>query len=229
LDRAVSDYESPLFNVFKIINLERLDAEAAHRLILDPWQSCVGEGADDQVTLQFTDDAVDAILYETGCYPYFIQLLCNAIVDHINLTRTNYVQRGAVYQVIDKIIASRSAAYEHFAFLWDRADGIGKVTLLVLLNQIESPNTHELKHLVWQRLHDRAIRAAPNVLSALYDEGLRQLQAVDAVESDNHNRYVFAIPLFRRLLLERKNHIDLWANAFQELQADLSRKEKYAG
>ncbi len=229
LDRAVSDYESPLFNVFKIINLERLDAAAARRLILDPWQAGAGEGADDQVTLQFTDDAVDAILYETGCYPYFIQLLCSAIVEQINLARTNYVQRGMVYQVIDKIIASRSAAYEHFVFPWDRADGIGKVTLLVLLSQIESPNTHELKHLVWERLHDRGISAAPNVLLALYDEGLRQLQAVDAVALDHHNRYVFAIPLFRRLLLERKNHSDLWTNAFQELQADLRRKEKHDG
>jgi hypothetical protein len=148
LYKEVRGYESPLFNVFKIVNLGLLDADAARRLVLGPWEQVRGER--DGSPLRFADDAVEAVLEETGRYPYFIQLLCSEIVDHANRTRTNYVQYKTVLQVIERnVLTEGSAASESFAYLWDRAaGGVGQVILLALLRHPGAMGRDELKEAV---------------------------------------------------------------------------------
>jgi hypothetical protein len=213
LYRAMRDYESPLFNVFKIVTLGRLEPAAARRLVRAPWPP--GEPG-----LELTDDAVEAILEETGRYPYFIQLLCSEIVEHANETRASYVQYQTVYQVIERrIVAQGSAAYEHFAFLWDRAGGVGKLLLVTLLGNPDPMTKDELHQAVLARLGTRGRALAASGPGQL-DDHLERLRVVDAVQELRGAGYAFGIPLFRRLLLERDRHENLQALALEALEAE---------
>ncbi len=218
LYREVSDYESPLFNVFKIVDLGPLEREAARRLILDPWEAPDRLAGGEQGRLQFVDDAVDAILDETGCHPYFIQLLCSAVVERANARRTNYVLRRTVYEVIDGITAPRSALYEHFAYLWDRVGGMSKVILLVLLSRVDPPTDKELRQAVHRHLIEAGLHMGARQVDQAYWQSLHRLKVMEAITEDTRERLMFGIPLFRRLLQKRSEREDLWRVAFGQLQ-----------
>ncbi len=217
LYREVSYYESPLFNVFKIVDLGPLDRDAARRLILDPWETRAGvnQGA----TLQIVDDAVDAILQETARYPYFIQLLCSEIVGYVNRKRTNYVLRKTVYEVIDSITDPRSPLSEHFAYLWDRVDGLNKLILLLLLRKATSPTETELLQAVRSWLATEGV--ALSNLEEQVKSHLQYLEAMEAVIRDRYGRLQFGIPLFRRLLRKRSEQEDLWGVIRNEMGVQL--------
>ncbi len=204
LYREVSDYESPLFNVFKIVDLGPLDRDSARRLILDPWQV---EPSRPGASLQIVDDAVDAILRETGCYPYFIQLVCSEVVGYVNRKRTNYVLRKTVYEVIDGITTPRSPLSEHFAYLWDRVDGLSKLILLTLLREASPPSEGELIQAVRWWLQSEGLHF-PRVEEEL-EAHLQRLEAMEAIVRDRYGRLRFGIPLFRRLLRKRSEREDL--------------------
>ena len=218
LYNEVRDYESPLFNVFKIIPLARLEPDAARRLVLGPW------GQDRGTALVFADDAVDAIVEEAGRYPYFIQLVCSEVVDHVNRrTHTNFVQYKTVLHVIERhMLNEGSAASEHFAYLWDRAGGIGRLILLALLHHPGALRHDELKNAMLLRLLDQAPASRARAASA-FDDSLQRLLVVDAVRKVPGGGYAFGIPLFRRLLLKRHEREDLLQAAYQTLKAEDSR------
>jgi hypothetical protein len=222
LYHEVRAYESPLFNVFKIINLGLLDPDAARRLVLSPWEQDRDER--DGSPLRFADDAVEAILEEAGHYPYFVQLLCSEIVDHVNRTRTGYVQYKTVLHVIERnMLTEGSAASEHFAYLWDRAGGVGKLILLALLRHPGAMSRDELREAIVGLLG----RDAPDVPTAqaraaleVFDDSMQRLVVVDAVRRAPGGGYSFGIPIFRRLLLRRNEQEDLEQAAHEELAAE---------
>ncbi|WP_203930536.1 ATP-binding protein [Virgisporangium ochraceum] len=215
LYKEARDYESPLFNVFKIVPLSVLDPEAARRLILTPW-----EAVSPRSRLRFADDAVETIIEEAGRYPYFIQLLCSEIVDYVNTTHTRYVQFKTVLQVIERqMMIPGSAAWEHFAYMWDRASGVGKLILLTLLSHPGAMDGAQLKATVRRHVVERAVRGDADPLGD-YDESLLRLVVVDAVREIPGGGYGFGIPLFRRLLMHRGEREDLEAVADQDLAQD---------
>ena len=206
LYREVSDYESPLFNVFKIVDLGPLERDAARRLILDPWD--VDAPTSSGQTLQIVDDAVVAILEETACYPYFIQLLCSEIVSYVNRRQTNYVLRRTVYDVIDSITDPRSPLSEHFAYLWDRVDGLSKLMLLLLLREATPPSEGELLEAVHAWLEEEGLEVQG--LKNAIKHRIQRLNAMEAIQRDRFGRLTFGIPLFQRLLGKRSEQEDLW-------------------
>lgn len=219
LHKEVAEYESPLFNIFKIRDLAQLDRRAAEHLILDAWRDDEEEPVLGSAGLRFHDDAVEAILHETGRYPYFIQLLCSEIVEYINSAqRTNYVLRSTVYDVIDNIIAPKSAAYIHFDYLWEPVSHLERMILLSLLHVEEPPTTEELYRQVAQRLRQVGLVLTQEGLKADYSRCLAHLYVIGAIEKNNSGRLVFGIPLFRRLLNQRTQHEDLWAIVVHEFQ-----------
>jgi hypothetical protein len=218
LYHEVRAYESPLFNVFKIINLGLLDPDAARRLVLSPWEQERGER--DGPPLRFADDAVEAILEEAGRYPYFVQLLCSEIVDHINRTRTGYVQYRTVLHVIERnMLTEGSAASEHFAYLWDRAGGVGKLILYALLRHPGAMSRDELAEAVRELLGPGAGGRAAAAMEA-FDDSMQRLLVVDAVRQAPGGGFSFGIPIFRRLLLKRNEREDLRRAAHEALATD---------
>jgi hypothetical protein len=216
LYHEVRAYESPLFNVFKIINLGLLDPDAAKRLVLSPWEqeSAVRDGP----PLRFADDAVEAILEEAGRYPYFVQLLCSEIVDHVNRTRTGFVQYRTVLHVIERhMLTEGSAASEHFAYLWDRAGGVGKLILYALLRHPGAMSRDELREAVRDLLGPDAGDGRATAALDAFDDSMQRLVVVDAVRHSPGGGYAFGIPIFRRLLLKRNEREDLRRAAHKAL------------
>ena len=228
LYHEVRAYESPLFNVFKIINLGLLEPDDARRLVLSPWER--DRDGPDGPPLRFADDAVEAILEEAGRYPYFVQLLCSEIVDHVNRTRTGYVQYKTVLHVIERnMLTEGSAASEHFAYLWDRAGGIGKLILLALLRHPGAMSRDELKKAVQNLIGHIPAGRAPAALES-FDDSMQRLVVVDAVRQVPGGGYSFGIPIFRRLLLRRNEREDLRRAAHEALVAEeLSAVEPQGG
>jgi len=215
LYQAVRDYASPLFNVFRIVEITRLNPGDARRLIRDP---IAGE------RVQFLDEAVEAVLEQTGCHPYFLQLLCSEIVEHLNAKQTNYVLRSTVQIVVENIVGRGRAAYDHFAYLWDHTDPFGRLILIHLLASPE-PLNHET---LWAQIRARVLDVrAPydeTTLKTLYEQHVRWLRnVVEAIVLDAGRRgYVFGTPLFRYWLNERGQHENLLADTLAQVIETLS-------
>ncbi|MFN8080496.1 MAG: ATP-binding protein [Kineosporiaceae bacterium] len=209
LSHQVRDYESPLFNIFKIIDLGALGPEATSRLILSPWQNTGGTHESSGHELQFADDALLAIVHESGQHPYFVQMLCSYIVYHANRFRTNFIQHRTVMKVIEEIVVTEPKARQYLNYLWGAAGPLGKAILLELLRDPEAVGADALRLAVNRRLARDDLLDLPVTSPEAYEASLQQLIDVSAVRELPHVAYQFAVPLLRRLVLRRSEHEDL--------------------
>ena len=113
LEEMSADYWSVLFNIALYERITYLTEEAAIRLITEPVAP----------DLIYDDLAIDKILRVTAGHPYFVQLVCYALVKRANAERTGYVTISDVNATLDEML---SLGEVHFAYLWQRsthADG----------------------------------------------------------------------------------------------------------
>jgi hypothetical protein len=187
LYRHVQSYGSPFFNLFKIVNLKDLSREDTKRLIEEP-------SATSDIT--FLPDGINQIFDLTRGHPYFIQLLCSAIVVEMNKVKTNFVSYDLVQEVMKKTIASNQASKDHFRYLWDSAKGMIRL-ILTILSDVSEPLSRE-------QLFARAeveIRSHPDIpLERLneFSESLNLLEEVLGAIKEEHGQYSFSRPLFER-------------------------------
>jgi hypothetical protein len=120
LEALSSDYWSVFFNIALYKHVTFLDEGAARELIVEP----VAEGG-----LRYDDLAVDKILRMTAGHPYFLQLICHALVVHANRVRRAYVTIQDVNDVLGEMVELGEA---HFAFLWEQSSLIERQALASL-------------------------------------------------------------------------------------------------
>jgi hypothetical protein len=120
LEDLTADYWSILFNIALYRRVGTLDPTAARRLIIEPVQ---GYG------LVYDDLAVDKMLRATGGHPYFLQLLCHALVNLHNRERRNYLTIEDVNRMLAEIVGLGEA---HLAFLWGGSSPEEQAVLLGL-------------------------------------------------------------------------------------------------
>ena len=111
LESLSSDYWSIFFNIALYKHVAYLEEEAARALIVKPV-------ADAERGLLYDDLAVDKILRVTAGHPYFLQLICHALVIHANREGRGYLTIRDVNDVLDEMVELGEA---HFAFLWDQS------------------------------------------------------------------------------------------------------------
>jgi len=217
LYKEIRDYASPLFNIFKIVTMGRMDAEAARRLVTSPWEP---GGSQADASLSFLPDAVYAILEETGNYPYFIQMLCSEVVDFVNVTHTSRVRLSTVQQVVErKMVAEGGAADLTFDYMWHGASPTGKLLLLTLLHRDLAMAHDELRMAARGLLESRGRADLVGKLLAQFDDSLTRLTYMDAVRHVPGAGYAFGVPIFRGLLVRKAERTDLEATTIDELQA----------
>jgi hypothetical protein len=215
LYKEIRDYASPLFNIFKIVTMGRLDTEAARRLVTSPWET---GGNLANASLSILPDAVYAILEEAGYHPYFIQMLCSKVVDFVNSTRSNQVRFSTVQQVVDRrMVIEGSAADLAFDYMWHSASPTGRLLLLTLLHRDLAMAHDELKSAARRLLEDRGRADLVEVLLTQFDDSLTRLTYMDAVRHVSGAGYAFAVPIFRRLLVRKDERIGLEAATIEEL------------
>lgn len=116
LEEMSADYWSVLFNIALYERITYLPEEAAIRLITEPVAP----------DLIYDDLALDKILRVTAGHPYFVQLVCYALVKRANAERTGYVTISDVNATLDEML---SLGEVHFAYLWQRSTQAERVVL----------------------------------------------------------------------------------------------------
>ena len=116
LEEMSADYWSVLFNIALYERITYLSEEAAIQLITEPVAP----------DLIYDDLAIDKILRVTAGHPYFVQLVCYALVKRANAERTGYVTISDVNATLDEML---SLGEVHFAYLWQRSTHAERVVL----------------------------------------------------------------------------------------------------
>jgi hypothetical protein len=108
LEEMGSDYWSILFNIALYRHVGFLSRTAATNLIRYP----VAQG------LVYDDLAIDKILRVTAGHPYFLQLVCYALVNRANARKTGYVTISDVNAALDDMLRLGEV---HFSYIWKRS------------------------------------------------------------------------------------------------------------
>ncbi len=116
LEEMSADYWSVLFNIALYEHITYLSEESAIRLITEPVAP----------DLIYDDLALDKIWRVTAGHPYFVQLVCYALVKRANAERTGYVTISDVNATLDEML---SLGEVHFAYLWQRSTQAERVVL----------------------------------------------------------------------------------------------------
>jgi hypothetical protein len=111
LEALSSDYWSIFFNIALYKHVAFLSEEAAQALIVEPV-------ADAERGLRYDDLAVDKMLRVTAGHPYFLQLICHALVVRANRERRGYLTIQDVNGILEEMVELGEA---HFAFLWEQS------------------------------------------------------------------------------------------------------------
>jgi hypothetical protein len=126
LEELTADYWSTLFNIALYKRVHFLDMEAARRLIMEPVQS---------YGLLYDDLAINKMLGVTAKHPYFLQLLCHALVNLHNRERLSYITIGDVNRTLGEIVRLAEA---HLAFLWGESTKEERAVLMALTRMISA-------------------------------------------------------------------------------------------
>jgi outer membrane protein assembly factor BamB/AAA+ ATPase superfamily predicted ATPase len=190
LEDLTADYWSILFNIALYRRVGTLDAEAARRLIVEPVQD---------YGLVYDDLAVDKMLRVTGGHPYFLQLLCYALVNLHNRERRNYLTIEDVSCTLAEIVGLGEA---QLAFLWSESTPQERAVLLALTRLLSAgePGTQGA---IVEVLEEFGLRVSRAGIAEAIGQMLRR-EILQRAEQ-GANRYEFTLDLMRLWLEESKS------------------------
>jgi GAF domain-containing protein len=166
LEEMSHDYWSVFFNIALYQRVSFLKPADAVRLIREPVAN----------SLDVDDLAVERIINLTNGHPYFVQLLCWALVNHCNAREHNKATIDDVNEVVQDILITGEA---HFAYIWTQAAGAERLALAGLAHTLR-----EVKE--WARpdeiLETLAASGDTQTQRATLVEALDQLVAQEALE-----------------------------------------------
>lgn len=205
LEEMSRDYWSVLFNIALYHRIGYLDEEAAIRLATEPVRP---------YGMVYDDLALNRIWQVTAGHPYFLQLLCYALVNAHNCSGRSYTTVADVDGVLEEILTLGSA---HFAFLWESSSGDERAALLALtqllgrLGQPRWPVAGATPGDVMTLLSERGLNlehaAVAAALRSLTDrEILSEVSSEGSDAGAAGERYVFRVGL-----------VALWVERFKSL------------
>jgi hypothetical protein len=190
LEELTADYWSTLFNIALYKRVHFLDMEAARRLIMEPVQS---------YGLLYDDLAINKMLGVTAKHPYFLQLLCHALVNLHNRERLSYITIGDVNRTLGEIVRLAEA---HLAFLWGESTKEERAVLMALTRMISAgePGTCGA---IAGLFEEHGLPIDPAEVSALAKAlARRELVRETGPEAD---RYEFTVDLVRLWIEETRS------------------------
>jgi hypothetical protein len=190
LEDLTADYWSILFNIALYRRVGTLDAGAARRLIIEPVHGC---------GLVYDDLAVDKMLRVTGGHPYFLQLLCYALVNLHNRERRNYLTIEDVNRTLAEIVGLGEA---HLTFLWGESSPQQQAVLLALARLLSTgePGTQGA---IAGLLEEAGLQIGPAGIAEAIGQMVRR-EILQRAEQGS-SRYEFTVDLMRVWLEESRS------------------------
>ncbi len=206
---------SPWFNVFMIVELDRLTERAARDLVEVPSQ---GE------RVYWRSDAVQSLLEETGFHPAFTQLFCSKVIDYLNREQTNYVLNDVIASIAHQVVGERKTAHSHFDFYWNDAPGLGKLVLLAVDDSETPLSRKEIRWRTREWIKDEIEMVPTGWVFEQFKDGIDWVEkTVGAIKHDERWRYSFSVPLFRRWLSRRRQYKNLLEEAVETIRLEMER------
>lgn len=135
LEEMTSDYWSVLFNIALYRKIGYLEDKAAMRVITEPVSPHI----------VYDDLALDKILRVTSGHPYFLQLVCYALVKRANEQQNSYVTISDVNGALDEMMQLGEV---HFAYLWQRSTATERVILTAVSHLMESERPFQPEEII---------------------------------------------------------------------------------
>jgi hypothetical protein len=191
LEEMGHDYWSVFFNIALYRRVSFLRREEAVRLIRDPVADA----------LDIEKQAVDEIIRLTRGHPYFIQLICWALVNHCNAQKRNAATIDDVNQAVREILAAGEA---HFAYIWTQAQGIERLALAGLANASHPNNRWTQPGKILETL---SASGAEGIQRKELVHALDHLVAMEVLETAPRGslRYRFQVEVLRLWVEETKS------------------------
>lgn len=179
-------YWSVFFNLTVPIDISTLEERDARRLITEPMRQFY----------QFETEAVNQLVNITGCHPYFVQVLCDQLVQVRNRYSLTVI---APTYVEEAVLGALQSVGENIGYPWSEADCTEQERLVlgILAAQAQSQAAVSLP-LIQQALEQAGVKVALTAtVQRLLNRGVvhyRQTQS----------EITFVMPLFQRWLIYNK-------------------------
>jgi hypothetical protein len=179
--------------MFRVITLDKLDAEASRDAIRKPI-------ADADCPVSFDEQSVETIRRESGGYPYFIQFICREVYDaFIQSLQTH----GTTTPVpLDAI--TRKLDTDFFAGRWARATDRQRELLWSIASLQNADGEFTVQEIV-----DASKRLLPKPFGNSHvNQMLVTLSGMGLIYKNRWGRYSFAVPLLHRFILRQREGVE---------------------
>ena len=123
LEEMTMDYWHVLFNIALYKEIGFLEPESAERLITEPVTPHI----------LYDDLAIDKVLRMTAGHPYFLQLVCYALIKRANSQGVGYITISDVNAAVEEMLQLGAS---HFGFLWERSTATERLLLVAIAHLI---------------------------------------------------------------------------------------------
>jgi archaellum biogenesis ATPase FlaH len=191
LEEMSQDYWSILFNIALYRQVSYLNEAEAVALIRGPVREA----------LTVDDIAVEKILRLTHRHPYFIQLMCWALVNQCNERSRNYATINDVNDALEQILTTGEG---HFAYIWQQISSREQLALGLLAHTLRGGVS-------WARLDDMLVQLAEVSGDALDRDTMLQVldrlvqQDIIDVASEGVLRYRFRLEVLQQWITRTKS------------------------
>ena len=158
IEELVADYWSVLFNLAKYHRFGPLERESAIQLITEPVQP---------YGMVYDELAIEEVLNLTGRHPYFIQMLCDTLVERCNESHRNYVNALDVRDALDELVEKGRAHL--LEYLWRESDARAKLVLAALAELLERTE-HVTTPMISSVLARHQLRVDPGQVGNIMEE-----------------------------------------------------------
>lgn len=186
-EKLTSSYWSIFTQIAVRHSIGKLDLDSAKKLIVEPVKDYV----------QFDEFAIDRIIKLNSCHPYFIQVLCNFLIEHLITNRKNSVSASDVEDVIEETVTGCSS---HLMDIYRSCTEDEKITLSAAAEICEEGGG------VSRGQIEKKLRAAGHQWSETrLAEALAKTMERQVLKWDREsNAYGFDIDLVRRWIYKNK-------------------------
>ena len=196
---AYQSYCSPLFNLFKSIEIQNLEHKEYDSFIKSQLKG-----------LSIYSEAIRELFNESGGHPFVTNLILDSLVSVLIAKKTSIVKRETIQDAVQEFLQKN---IDQLSFVWTERNSFTRQLLIVLCSENQPSFTQKdllkvMKHKY--RIKDPIVSDMENTLNTLKNQGV--LMKV-------RNQWSFSIPILKKWI--QRNHIfDDPYVIIQELEED---------